>query len=159
MHIGWSTNAANGRLDVWYDGAQVVNQVAAQTLADNNSAFTQVGLLRGPADFQDSPIIVLDDGVEGDSLADVHPDLPMNQGGAGATGTTTSATSSAAGTGNGSATSSGTGAGSGGSGGQGAGSGEASGCGCRVADRGEPRLAIAALLALGVASLRRRRPR
>jgi MYXO-CTERM domain-containing protein len=52
----------------------VVTDAAAQTLADDNPHFTQIGLLRGAIEFTDVPIIYLDDVVEGDSLADVRPD-------------------------------------------------------------------------------------
>ncbi len=159
MHIGWSTNAANGLVEVWFDGTQVLNQTSAQTLADANSAFTQLGLLRGPTDFQDSPIIVLDDAVEGDSLSDVHPDLPTNQGGAGpiSSSSGTPASSSAAGPSSGATTASGTGSGTGGAGGQGSSSADSSGCGCHVAERGsDAPLGVAAWVLLGVSARRRR---
>jgi hypothetical protein len=73
MRILWSTSPATGRVDVWFDGAQVVTGAAAQTRADGNELFTQIGLLRGAVEFADSPIIVIDDAVEGESLADVRP--------------------------------------------------------------------------------------
>lgn len=76
----WSQDPEVGELDVWFDGEQVVTGAAVATLADGNSAFTQVGLLRGDLDFDDVPVIYIDDAVEGDSLEDVHPD-PMPSGG------------------------------------------------------------------------------
>lgn len=86
MHIKWSKTA--GSVDVWFDGEQVVTQGAAQTLADDNDHFTQVGLLRDKVEFQDAPILILDDAVEGDTLADVRPALPDegNGGGGGESG-------------------------------------------------------------------------
>lgn len=46
MHVLWSTAAATGRVTVWFDGAQVVDAAGAQTLPDNNTIFTQIGILR-----------------------------------------------------------------------------------------------------------------
>ncbi|HWB74864.1 MAG TPA: polysaccharide lyase [Nannocystaceae bacterium] len=78
MRVLWSTNPDVGEVEVWYDGEQVVAGVNAQTLNDENSTFTQLGLLRGQVEFDDVPVIYLDDAVEGDSIEDVHPDLePM----------------------------------------------------------------------------------
>ncbi|WP_438035373.1 polysaccharide lyase [Sorangium sp. So ce204] len=87
LHIRWSTNPNQGSVDVWFDGEQVVTGGKAQTLADNNAHFTQIGLLRNPSEFTDSPVIVLDDAVEGDTLEDVRPALPSSgEGGAGGAG-------------------------------------------------------------------------
>lgn len=87
LHIRWSTNPSQGSVDVWFDGKQVVTGGKAQTLADNNAHFTQIGLLRNPSEFTDSPVIVLDDAVEGDTLDDVRPALPSSgEGGAGGAG-------------------------------------------------------------------------
>ncbi|WP_437869744.1 polysaccharide lyase [Sorangium sp. So ce363] len=87
LHIRWSTNPNQGSVDVWFDGKQVVTGGKAQTLADNNAHFTQIGLLRNPSEFTDSPVIVLDDAVEGDTLEDVRPALPSSgEGGAGGAG-------------------------------------------------------------------------
>lgn len=80
MRILWSKDPAVGEVDVWFDGDQVVTAAAAQTLADDNPHFTQVGLLRGQVEFADVPVIVIDDAVEGDLLEDVHPD-PAPPGG------------------------------------------------------------------------------
>lgn len=80
MGIAWSTSVDNGRVDVWFDGEQVVSGAAAQTLADGNDHFTQVGLLRGQIEFADVPVIYIDDAVEGDSLEDVHPELDPGGG-------------------------------------------------------------------------------
>ncbi|WP_437944029.1 polysaccharide lyase [Sorangium sp. So ce281] len=87
LHIRWSTNPNQGSVDVWFDGEQVVTGGKAQTLADNNAHFTQIGLLRNPSEFTDSPVIVLDDAVEGDTIEDVRPALPSSgEGGAGGAG-------------------------------------------------------------------------
>jgi hypothetical protein len=74
MHILWSRDADTGTVDVWFDGEQVVHTARAQTLVDTNSAFTQMGLLRGAIEFGDRPVIVIDDAVEGDSLESVRPE-------------------------------------------------------------------------------------
>lgn len=73
MHVLWSTDAATGTVDVWFDGEQVVTAGHAATLADSNPAFVQFGLLRGNMDFTDVPVIYVDDAIEGHSLADVRP--------------------------------------------------------------------------------------
>lgn len=75
MRVLWSTDENTGEVEVWYDGEQVVAGVNVQTLADDNDHFTQVGLLRGNQDFDDVPVIYIDDAVEGDSIEDVHPEL------------------------------------------------------------------------------------
>ena len=154
MHIVWSQDQAIGRVDVWFDGTQVVDQAAAETLADNNEAFTQIGLLRGAIEFSDAPIIILDDAVEGDTLADVHPELPGGEGGGGAGNGGGAATggSGPTGAGAGGAASSGGGTASGGAGGSAAGEGgESGGCDCtssRAASSGAWGLALALALAL-----------
>lgn len=159
LHIKWSKNAAQGYVDVWFDGIQVVTQGAAQTLADDNSHFTQVGLLRGDEDFQDKPVIIIDDAVEGDSLADVRPELTTNEGGAGG-GTSTTTTSTSAGTGGESPTNQGSGA-SGGSSGSGGSGGAPSGeedSGCRfVAPSDVPSRGVLGLYAVAAIAIVRRR--
>ena len=80
MGVTWSTNPGMGAVDVWFDGMQVVDQGPAQTLADDNPHFVQLGLLRGAIEFQDLPIIIVDDAVEGDSLQDVRPDDLPSEG-------------------------------------------------------------------------------
>lgn len=75
MRVAWSTG--QGSVSVWFDGQQVVDEAAAQTLADGNPCFVQIGLLRDAIEFADVPVIVLDDAIEGDSLEDVRPsDVP-----------------------------------------------------------------------------------
>ena len=81
MGVTWSTNAEVGAVDVWFDGMQVVDQGLARTLADDNPHFVQVGLLRGQIEFEDVPVIIIDDAVEGDSLEDVRPDDLPTEGG------------------------------------------------------------------------------
>ncbi len=75
IHLAWSQDPELGAVDVWFDGEQVVTAAAVATLADTNAAFTQLGLLRGNFDFDDVPVIYIDDAVEGDSYEDVHPEL------------------------------------------------------------------------------------
>ncbi|MBL8920277.1 MAG: heparin lyase I family protein [Myxococcaceae bacterium] len=76
MCVLWSTDPMVGTVDVWFDGAQVVRSVRAQTLADANSAFVQMGLLRGNLNFADVPVIYLDDALEGLRPGDVQPVAP-----------------------------------------------------------------------------------
>lgn len=81
MSVTWSTNPDVGVVDVWFDGEQVVANAAAQTLADGNPTFAQLGLLRGQIEFDDVPVILLDHALEGDSLEDVEFDaLPGASG-------------------------------------------------------------------------------
>jgi MYXO-CTERM domain-containing protein len=75
MRVLWSKSADTGEVEVYFDGEQVLASTHTQTLADDNNHFTQLGLLRGDMDFDDVPVIYLDDVVEGDSIEDVHPDL------------------------------------------------------------------------------------
>ncbi len=86
MHIVWSRDPALGTLDVWFDGEQVVTGAHAATLVDTNAAFIQMGLLRGAIEFDDAPVILIDDAVEGDSLASVRPERPSMPADAGALG-------------------------------------------------------------------------
>ncbi len=86
MSVRWSTNAAEGSVSVWFDGAQVVTDAAAQTLADGNPHFVQFGLLRGPIEFDDVPVILVDHALEGDSLDDVEYDVLPTPGGGESTG-------------------------------------------------------------------------
>lgn len=80
IHLVWSQDPDSGSVDVWFDGEQVVTAAAVATLADTNAAFTQLGLLRGNFDFDDVPVIYIDDAVEGDSYEDVHPELAPTGG-------------------------------------------------------------------------------
>lgn len=86
MGITWSKDEGVGRVDVWFDGEQVVDQGVARTLNDDNPHFTQVGLLRGAIEFEDVPVIIIDDAVEGDSVEDVRPDDLPSEGGDTGTG-------------------------------------------------------------------------
>lgn len=162
MHIVWSTDPGQGSVDVWFDGVEVVTGAQAQTLADDNDHFTQVGLLRGAIEFTDAPVIVIDDAAEGDTLADVSPE-PPGQGTGGAGGGSSGPAGPATGAGatgatSGAGPSSGPGAGAGG-GDPAEGDGEG-GCSCRAGGAGgsgASLLALLALVATGVAALRSRR--
>ena len=68
VRVLWSTDPLVGTVDVWFDGVQVVTGAHAATLADANSAFVQMGLLRGNMNFTDVPVIYLDEALEGSSL-------------------------------------------------------------------------------------------
>ncbi len=159
MRIFWSKDEAQGQVDVWFDGAQVVTGAQAQTLADDNPHFTQVGLLRGQVEFADSPVILIDDAVEGDTLEDVRPDaLSQGTGGGGGGGATAGNTTSGgattgAGASSTSSTGSGTGAGTGGASADGGGDDDG---GCRTSGRGDA-TALVLLGALGLIVSRRRR--
>lgn len=85
MSVTWSTNADAGLVNLWFDGEQVVTDGPAQTLADGNPHFVQIGLLRGQIEFDDVPVILLDHALEGDSLEDVEYDALAGMGG-GSTG-------------------------------------------------------------------------
>ena len=164
LHVKWSKDGGQGFVDVWFDGSQVVTQGAAQTLADDNAHFTQVGLLRGPADFQDAPVIFIDDAVEGDSVDDVHPALTSEGGGGGAGGAGTGGAAVGGGTPEGG--SSGTGGSPQGQGGSTGGASSSppaiddSGCDCRVGRASDDRTGAAwAALLLGLALAARSRRR
>lgn len=159
--IHFSQDPAVGRVNVWFDGAQVVTEAAAQTLADGNSMFTNVGLLRGAIEFADSPVIVLDDAVEGDAIEDVHPAIDPGTGSGGAGGGATSgaggASSSAGSGGNtGSGANAASGGGSDASGGAAAGEGDSSG-GCSMAARKGSDAGVWAWLAAAALIASRRR--
>lgn len=169
MKIRWSQDPDVGEVDVWFDGAQVVTAAKAQTLADQNRTFTQLGLLRGDEDFADMPVILIDDAVEGTTLDDVRPDLPSSgEGGAGATAASVAATTgNATGgvtTSQAQTTSTGGGTTSGGPGAGGAGGAEGDDGGCSVDPaRGEPGTGLTVMLGLALTAAararRRRHPR
>ena len=77
MSIVWSKDPDKGKVSLWFDGKKVVNQQSAQTLNDDNAHFVQIGLLRDEVEFDDVPVIYLDDAVEGKDLADVRVELPQ----------------------------------------------------------------------------------
>jgi len=87
IHNHWS-QGSDGKVDVWYDGTQVVTNVTA-TKRDANKLFFQMGLHRSdPAPpIQD---IYLDAAIEADSQADILAPLPdpAGMGGSGGTGGT-----------------------------------------------------------------------
>jgi hypothetical protein len=166
MRVKWSKDPAQGSIDVWFDGEKVVTGVAAQTLADDNAHFTQIGLLRGKVEFQDAPILLIDDAVEGDSETDVHPALPDNQGGGGTGGVGGAGGSGVGGGGVGGAGGGPGGSSQGGSSGEGGGGagepGDEGGCDCRQAAPARTEGGMFAILAaLAVAGGRRasRRPK
>ncbi len=74
MRVKWSKDPAIGEVDVWFDNVKVVDKGNAKTLNDDNPHFVQFGILRGDADFNDLPVIYIDDAVEGLSLADIRID-------------------------------------------------------------------------------------
>lgn len=174
MCVLWSEDPGQGRVDVWFDGEQVVTAAAAKTLADGNPHFAQIGLLRGNVDYDGVPVIYIDDVLEGDAIEDVDPPDPPggsdSSGGGDSTGEPggegsgdigggDSSTGEPAGTSGGAAGSEGTAAatdaGSDGTAGpDAADGGDGSGCGCR--SRSTPASAWW-MLALGLVIRRRRR--
>jgi hypothetical protein len=70
MKILWAKDADKGRVSVWLDGGQVVDDAPAQTKPNAADLFIQMGFHR---DSTQPPIetIYLDDAVEGTSLDDV----------------------------------------------------------------------------------------
>ncbi len=157
MRVFWSKDVAQGEVDVWFDNVQVVVGAQAETLADDNPHFTQVGLLRGAVDFADAPVIHIDDAVEGDTLADVRPDaLEQGAGGGGGgspattTGVTAGGTSAAAGPSSSAATGGGTG------GGGAADDGGGDGCSARPGGSGAGDASVTLGLLLAWAVARRR---
>jgi hypothetical protein len=93
MHNHWSTGA-DGKVDVWYDGVQVVTG-AMVAKRDDNKLFFQMGLHRSDPSppIQD---IYLDAAMEADTQADILAPLP-SQGGSGGMGGTGGAGGSSAG--------------------------------------------------------------
>jgi MYXO-CTERM domain-containing protein len=175
MRVLWSTDSGTGEVDVWFDGQQVVTAASAQTLADANSTFAQIGLLRGAIEFDDVPVIYIDYALEGDSLEDVDYDALPTEGGTGSTGgstgadgtgggdTTTTTTSGGTTTGPATTGTSSTTAATGTTGADGTGTdtdgtaeagGDDSGCGCVTSDRPTP---WGVLLLMLLTGLRRRR--
>lgn len=71
MCVEWSLT--EGRVDVWYDGVQVVTGAVAQTMAEDANHFVQFGLLRGAMEFEDAPVMFVDDVVVGETIEDVRP--------------------------------------------------------------------------------------
>jgi hypothetical protein len=112
IHNHWSEDAAVGKVDVWYDGTQVVVGASAAK-RDANKLFFQMGLHRSDPSppVQD---IYIDAAIEADSQADILAPLPdPSGGGGGGGGAGMSGAGSVAGGGSGGSNSSG-GAGSGG---------------------------------------------
>lgn len=64
MHVGWSIDPAKGFVEVWFDGAKVVDRGAARTLWDNPN-FVHVGLLRDQP--EPAEVMFIDAAVEGTS--------------------------------------------------------------------------------------------
>ena len=84
IHNHWSQDAAVGKVDVWYDGAQVVT-AASVAKRDANKLFFQMGLHRSDPSppVQD---IYIDAAQEADSQADILLALPDPMAGAGGAG-------------------------------------------------------------------------
>ncbi len=86
IHNHWSQQQADGKVNVWYDGQQVVTNVTA-TKYDANELFFQMGLHRSDP----SPpvqVIYIDAAIETDSQLDLLEALPdpAGMGGAGGMG-------------------------------------------------------------------------
>lgn len=90
IHVHWSTDAGEGLVDVWFDGTQVVSGAQAQTLADTNPHFIQLGVLRQPT-LELEETMIVDNARAASSIEDVLALGPMNpqgpgEGGGGALG-------------------------------------------------------------------------
>jgi hypothetical protein len=180
IHVHWSTTAAMGSVDAWFDGQQVVTNHQGKTKADTNTLFYQNGLhRRSPGNFTD--VIYFDDLIEADTFAEAKimaSGQPGTDGGANADGeadttgsggsgdSATSGSGGAAGSGGASGTGGATiptgsgGAPAPGSGGSGtAGGGVSAGSGCALAGGGDHSGAgLSALLMLAAIAWARRRP-
>jgi hypothetical protein len=88
LHVHWSQNSADGRVNLWLDGQQLVVNVAAQTLADSNPHFIQLGILRDT--IQTEETMYVDNARSGTTLQDVLALVPQDDetgsGGSGNTG-------------------------------------------------------------------------
>ncbi len=79
MRITWAKNEERGRVSVWFDGKQVIDDVAAQTKPNDADLFIQTGFHR---DSSKVPVetIYLDDAIEGTSLQDILlPTAPVRK--------------------------------------------------------------------------------
>lgn len=87
LHVHWSRNAADGRVDLWLDGEQLVSDATAQTRADDNPHFIQLGILRDT--IETTEVMYIDNARAGTVAADVLdlvPDVSGSGGAAPATG-------------------------------------------------------------------------
>jgi len=114
IHVHWSTNSAQGVVDLWFDGKLVIDAVKHNTKFDNNAMFLNVGMHRLlPKDFTE--VLYLDEFTEADSLADINVGAPMGMpGGAGGTAGASVGGAGQAGAGAGAATAGGAAGGAGG---------------------------------------------
>ncbi len=86
IHNHWSQDQADGRVNVWYDGVQVVTDAVA-TKYNADPLFFQMGLHRSdPA--PPVQVIYIDAAIEADTLDDILEPLPVPMGGSGGMGGT-----------------------------------------------------------------------
>jgi MYXO-CTERM domain-containing protein len=80
-HVHWSQSATTGRVTMWFDGTQVVDE-AAQTKPDANSLFFQAGIHRGSRSTL-TDTVFFDNFLEGESVPDIMlaPAVPGADGG------------------------------------------------------------------------------
>ncbi len=71
VHVLWSRDPAQGFVEVWFDGQQVVERAMTATLLDENVAFFQIGLMRDTIDVPET--IIFDHVIEATTLAEVLP--------------------------------------------------------------------------------------
>ncbi len=69
VHILWSRHPAEGFVEVWFDGEQVVPQTPTATLLDENAAFFQIGLMRETIEVPET--IIIDHVIEATTLEEV----------------------------------------------------------------------------------------
>ena len=77
MHVAWSVDPARGFVDVWFDGAKVVDHGGARTLWANPN-FVHVGLLRDRP--EPTEVMFVDAAVEGTSREAVWSASPAPPG-------------------------------------------------------------------------------
>lgn len=102
IHVHWSKMSDQGSVDVWLDGNQIVSGASAQTLADDNDHFVQLGILRDT--ISKTETMFVDNARAGDSIEEVlafapastDPTDPAGMGGQGAGGTGTGGTAAPA---------------------------------------------------------------
>lgn len=71
VHVLWSRDAAEGFVEAWFDGEQVVPKTQTATLRDDNEVFLQVGFFRQTC--SEPETIYIDHVIEATTLAEVIP--------------------------------------------------------------------------------------
>jgi hypothetical protein len=81
IHVHWSSNAANGYVELWFDGVKAPMTLKGKTRAnDTDTLFYQTGLHRKKT-VQFTDVIYLDDFIEADTEAEAKIAAPTQGGG------------------------------------------------------------------------------